>query len=168
MQTTPIYPNGWGNTIAAKDLECVDISGVYANIGEDATHPNRPVRFSFLLYKNKTIVSHVQITQPNKTSLDIALWDGKRLVDKKHYVKGKDFACTNSEIDFTGKTELIGENVLGAMQSKHSLRITDEGSLVVKQSSEGVGLAFGIVPMGGSDIQWYRFKPMAQNVDGDK
>jgi len=162
MQTAPLYPNGWGNTIPATNLECVDVSGVYKNTGDDAAHPKRPIDFSFLLYGVKSAVSHIQISQPDKNSVTMSLWDQSHLVARKHYERDRDFTCTNGEIGFFGNTELVGENVVGVMRSRQSLMKTDDGWLVVKQRSWGVGLVFALVPVGGSDIQWYRFKPVGR------
>ncbi len=154
------YPNKWGKLIPKRDTGCLDVTGRYINMGDDADHPKRPIGFSLLLYQDKRKISHIQISQTSSDSIEITLWDESNLVDRKYYKKDRDYFCTNEEIALKSNTELVGENVIGLMKTKHILMKSDDGYLVIKQHSEGAGLAFGFIPMGGGDYQWYRFKEM--------
>jgi hypothetical protein len=160
----PPYPQEWGDIVSAKRSECIDLSGFYTNTGEDASSPDRPIHFGFLMYGDRRAASRIEIGESDDNSVFVSLWDGTQLVDRKRYVRGKDFECTTSEVHLNGKTDVVGENVLGVTYTRYSMMRTQDGSLVVRQSSGGVGLAFGIVPMAGSDIHWYRFRPWESSL----
>ncbi len=100
----------------------------------------------------------VTVTGPDAGTVEIAAWDGGRLLTSRRFAATRDeYRCRDHGIEISSK-ELVGQGQgAGVEWNTIQLGKATDGSLVLKHTNSGVGLII-VFPAGGSESRWYRFK----------
>lgn len=157
-------PETWPAPVRAEGEACPDLSGTYENAGIDANGKTAsPLSLKVFPEAARTwtqsqvtnrdrfwIASHVTFVGPNKSGMKIEVWHGKKLLGtiERGGALGDGFSCNGGalrvSLPVTG--EAAGGVFFDTFKEASIVRAND-GSLLVKSSSLGVGLGFYIIPL---------------------
>ena len=157
----PDYPASWSPLVGGST--CSVLTGTYEDRGVEgetgaAVFRGQAVSLSRILFPGETSrATVVVVTGLASDTLEIASWDGPRpLKSLRLQAASGDYRCRGGAAEISA-TALIGEQVTGAHTDHFKLSKAGDGSLVLKHSTSGFGLIL-VVPVGGSEDRWYRFK----------
>ena len=157
----PDYPASWSPLVGG--AACSVLSGTYEDRGVEGetgagVFRGHAVSLSRILFPGETgRATVVVVTALATDTLEIAAWDGTRLLKSLRLLAaGGDYRCRAGAAEISA-TALIGEQVAGVQTDTFKLSKAGDGSLVLKHSSSGFGVIV-VIPVGGSEDRWYRFK----------
>jgi hypothetical protein len=157
----PDYPASWSPPVDGPT--CSVLSGTYDDRGVEgetgaAVFRGQAVSLSRILLPGETgRATVVVVTALATDTLEIAAWDGTRLLKSLRLLAASgDYRCRAGAAQISS-TALVGEQVPGVQTDAFKLSKAGDGSLVLKHSSSGFGVIV-VIPVGGSEDRWYRFK----------
>jgi hypothetical protein len=151
------YPSEWA-PIVAPSKGCLDIAGNYL----DTVNPHKVPSLSNILIKKWVgagkldKASHLQITRDSDNTITVTAWNERIPIASRTYKKDE-YACTDKGIEISMGMDATAQNVVGLMWGKVTLAKAGDNSLVVISESGGAGLGFLIVPLAGTDLQYFRY-----------
>jgi hypothetical protein len=162
----PSYPPEWPNLSQDTYEGCPKITGTYSdlpyerfpkNLGDDN------LSVYLLKYRHGDIrpsaKMRVMIVQSQGGALEIAVWEDETLIGRKTYSEqANDYHCEGTELVFSHLSG-FGDVGLGVSSSAFALSKASDGSLVSRHYEGGLGLIYMILPVIGSETQWYRYMP---------
>jgi hypothetical protein len=154
----PDYPATWAALPSEMTL-CPDLSGTY----EDGSADTPREALSGLLLRKRLWTSSVKIDHSTEGTLVVEFRNHGNTIEQLSFSQtGGDFSCDSGWMQFktsfdAGSAEGMG---FGAGGGSFSFAKSADGFLVAKVSWTAVGLALGVVPIGGSMTEWYRFRPL--------
>jgi hypothetical protein len=158
----PEYPTGWA-PLETPDRGCVSISGTYEDEGEPkiAAFPASPLH-NFLFPRNTRMggANKVVIAYSAAGIIEIVAWYNDEVVTATRQLSASanDYQCRDGAVELTMRDFVGGGQAAGMETNTIRLLKSVDGALVVKHTSSAFGLCV-IVPCGGSEDKWYRFKP---------
>ena len=157
----PDYPASWSPLVAGST--CSVLTGTYDDQGIEGetgapVFRGQTVSLSRILFPGETgRATTVVITALSTDTLEIAASDGTRLLKSLRLLAARrDYRCRAGAAEISA-TALVGEQVAGGHTDAYKLSKAGDGSLVLKHSTSGFGLIL-VIPVGGSEDRWYRFK----------
>jgi len=168
------YPQHWKPPQTLEN-DCLDISGVYSNVGE----PYERKLSDFLLQRyslrnipdpkveeRATTITHIEIIKLSEKKLKIVGWDGDKLIDERVIKRGPglfgivNFKCGDGEIRiFGGTRSQSGYFFFEVAKPNHYLSKSVDGALIVRnQLNSYVCCLF--VPVTDKASGWYRYEPL--------
>ena len=157
----PDYPATWSPLVGGST--CSVLTGTYEDRGVEgetgaAVFRGQAVSLSRILFPGETSRATVVVVTALATdTLEIASWDGTRQIKSlRLQAASGEFKCRTGVAEISA-TALVGEQVAGAQTDAFKLSKAGDGSLVLKHSTSGFGLIL-VIPVGGSEDRWYRFK----------
>jgi hypothetical protein len=178
-------PQSWPAPVLADGNACPDLSGIYENLGIEATgqsHGAIPLSLIFnpevarnwtkeqaITRRKFSDASHVRVYGPNQHGLKTEVWNQSELfrVSKRSGELGGDFGCEGGalrvSLPVTG--DVGGGVFFETFRSAMVMRASD-GSLLVKTSSLGLGMGFYLIPLaaGVEGLARYRTMDMVNGV----
>lgn len=163
----PDYPERWAAPLDAPDV-CATLAGSYENLGafgnrDEYTGKEKPQLRYFLFENAKTLneLDRIEFAFGPDSVLRVRALDGEKLLRETSFSeKARTLNCSTDSAEirsYSGVTHTAGNPLIGYEQYAVSLLKAKDGALVVKTSSSGYGMAYFIVPAGGSVRSWYRF-----------
>ncbi len=169
-------PASWEGGELPSSQDCVDISGTYRNLGEDAPsnkdkslHRRHPQYLSEFFIPSLLVngrkhrwITHIKITGANQGTLRIDFKKQDNIIDTIELKRKEDFSCTQQGIEIKETTSMHYDIASLGDVRKNTLIFNKnhDGDLLVKekQNEKGIALIL-IVPMPyiESSTQWYRF-----------
>ncbi len=170
-------PTSWKTATTSVTQGCVDISGSYQNLGEDAPgnkdktfherHPQYLSRFFTPLLDNgkpHEWLTHVTISGVHDGTLEIALKRKDETVQRVTLKRDRDFACTAKGIEIK-ETSSLHYNIASLGDIRTNILVFGkghDGALLVEDIEKEKGVAVIILaplPYATSTVQYYRFPP---------
>lgn len=159
------YPVEWGGLSSAGGDRCPSLSGVFRNAGEIALLEGDSPRYSsphlshyfFADAAAAARADHVRITGDANVGLTVALLGEEASLAPLTLQRQEDYRCEEGWL-LMKSTHSVAEQVSGFEFVTYRFRKTNDGALVVRISSSGVGVIF-VVPVAGSSTEWHRFLP---------
>lgn len=151
------YPTEWA-PLVPPSKGCLDISGIYI----DTVNPHKIPSLSNILIKKWVgagkldKASHVEIMKGGDNALTATAWNDSVAIASKTYKSGQ-YICTDRGIEINMGVDTTAQNVVGVSWGKVTLAKAGDGSLVVISEGGGAGLGFLIIPIVGSDLQYFRY-----------
>jgi hypothetical protein len=158
----PEYPTGWA-PLETPGTGCVSISGKYEDEGEPkiAAFP-ASLLHNFLFPRNTSLggANKIVIAYSAAGIIEIAAWynDEGATATRQLSASANDYQCRDGAVELTMRDFVGGGQAAGIETNTIRLLKSVDGALVVKHTSSALGLCV-IVPCGGSEDKWYRFKP---------
>ena len=167
------YPQHWK---PPQTLEngCLDISGVYSNVGE----PYERKLSDFLLQRysqwnipdpkvlEREMITHIEIIKLSEKKLKIVGWDGDKLIDERVIKRGPglfgivNFKCDDGEIRiFGGTRSSSGMGMFTVEKPNHYLSKSVDGALIVRNQLNSYVCCL-LVPVTDKASGWYRYEPL--------
>ncbi len=177
--TAPVYSGGWAEQVKVEGGACPDIDGEYQNAGEafydDANGYVAPhyVSLAHILNGGYSEHTHVAVDRLDQTAylsrdddystirLELAD-DALRVTGSHRDGSSKAFSlpiqqqCRDSILHVESRWGLF---IVMNSRLAYSFGRAVDGSLLVRTSASGAGLAFMVLPMAGSVSNWVRFPP---------
>ena len=167
----PFYPKKWEARPSIADNECTDIAGEYHIDGDNGKNqPSIPLTYFFWSgfspkrWKESGLnqVYRVKIEQSTET-IKISAWKqenkiAERMLHKRSELDHTSYTCTHDGIMVEG-AGLPVHSVAGVIFQKLTLMKLSDGSLVLKHTDTGGGLAL-VIPFFMSTSEWARYGPM--------
>ena len=154
----PQYPSIWGELVNGYAGSCPPVAGTYENVGE--VHGSTGTgTLSWLLYdiRSDVTVTHVQIVQPDKDTMEITVWNDNHVVKSVNYKKEAGFICADDEAVLLPQRDVLKSNNFGLNCRGISLGKAKSGQLVVKYRESSIGVIGGILPAASEAYSWRRF-----------
>ena len=159
------YPGRWP-ALAPASADCPSIAGHYRNEGEraESSGVNWPVRLTgFLLPElaasEAASIDGVDISEPAAGVIEIAAVRGGQVVQSRRLLAGEQgYACVDGCIE-TSSSRWANEQGVGKQWDTDAYCRGVDGSLIVKSTSSGAGVILLVIPVGGSESSWFRFRP---------
>jgi hypothetical protein len=161
----PEYPASWSPQVGG--ATCSVLSGTYDDRGIEgetgaAVFRGQAVSLSRILFPGETArATQVVVTALSTDTLEIASLDGTRpLKSLRLLASSGDYRCRAGAAEIS-TTALIGEQAPGGQSDAFKLTKAGDGSLVLKHSTSGFGMIL-VIPIGGSEDRWYKFRARAE------
>jgi len=152
------YPSSWAQIEKPSVGACPRLAGRFDNESEEGR------RLSRLLGQGGTAAVHVAVVQPAEGALEVLLYQSpatpepavRTLLSRER----GDFDCQSGMLVLktTGHSSRDGAAV-SVETMTISLAMNGDGFLVAEARQGGVGLLLFFVPVGGSFVEWFRFRP---------
>jgi len=160
------YPVEWGGLSASPDDSCPSLAGEFHNAGERAVPEggspqySPPYLSSYFLADTATAAqaTHVRITGDANAELMVEALGEAASLKPRILQRQKDYRCEEGWL-LMKSTHSVAEQVSGVEFTTYRFRRANDGALVVRISSSGVGVNF-VVPVAGSSTEWHRFPPV--------
>ena len=158
---TPKYPISWSPLTPADGMECVDVTGRFANDGRSEGEGGlHPIKLSSLLLPagaHMESASALQLTPAGSSVIVLATLSDGSTRGFSIELKGR---CTPTELVFVDPQDAGGvnrEGVLGFSHRSLAFARAADGSLVVRESEGAVGMLL-LVPTAGYVRTWSIFQ----------
>ena len=161
------YPGRWP-ALAPASAGCPSIAGRYRNEGERAEPRGvtSPVHLTGFLLPDLTAseaasIDTVEISEPAGAGgvIEIVAVRGGQVVSSRRLLAGQeDFECVDGCIE-TSSSRWANEQGVGKQWDTDAYCRGVDGSLIVKSTSSGAGVILLVIPVGGSESNWFRFRP---------
>lgn len=154
------YPDEWPKTIEADHNQCPDISGLYLNNDGICKYPSlcESKRLYSRLTNQSGAGNAVLISKVNDAELIIRLKHNEKITGNNILKEGSDYKCEGGSVWFgQGKSNYADD--LGYIDREFTMgfRKAEDGSLIGQHRNSGWGLAMWLVPVGGTQILWYKW-----------
>jgi hypothetical protein len=169
------YPQHW-EPLQTVESGCLDISGVYSNVGE----PYERKLSDFLLQRysqwnildpkvlERETITHIAIIKLSDKKLKIVGWDGDRLIDERVMKRGPglfgivNFKCDDGEIRIFGGTRSgAGMGIVMVAKPNHYLSKSVDGALIVRDQLNLYSCCL-YVPATDEVSSWHRYEPVVK------
>ncbi len=149
------YPESW-ETIIQPTGACPDIKGKFAAKAENSASglllPFWELAFRYERTPGINKATHIVLWQKDERSIEITMFkNGEKIISKTF-----NFECEGGFLKISSiKPTFDGLNLALARETLY-FGLSD-GYLVVKSEDKGAGMIL-LIPLAGSNIDWYRFK----------
>lgn len=161
------YPGRWP-ALAPASGDCPSIAGRYRNEGErgESTGVTWPVHLTGFLMpelpdSEAATIDTVEISEPAGAGgvIEIAAVRGGQVVSSRRLLAGQqEYECVDGCIE-TSSSRWANEQAVGKQWDTDAYCRGVDGSLIVKSTSSGAGVILLVIPVGGSESNWFRFRP---------
>ena len=156
------YPRDWADVHLSSAMRCGDYAGTYREVGEASAA--RRVRLSeFLGVPTRDNLAGVRL------DVDAA---GRVVVRRLRLTSDGDvraedepgavLACKDGVLQFPPRATSRDGLLIGVATQQTTWAKADDGALVVRAASDAAGTTLVVMPVAGSDLTWYRFRPLAR------
>lgn len=173
----PDYPAQWAALDTFDKDNCFALAGVYSERGESSEpgffyEDGKPVPIVpqlsgiVLGYSSKADpATRVKLSNPEPGTLEVAAYDNQKLLAKARFSEKVDtYVCNQNNVKifrYSGSPSGKGAPVVGYENEAIFLYKAVDGSLVLKVRGSFFGMVFLLIPAGGTDVHWDRFKPIS-------
>ena len=157
------YPSQWPELALTSESQCSNISGTYIEKGK-CNYPHSCSITSLserLLPKNKKYIDGNTVTIKHiSNNIEIAFATNDGLVTNQLSYDSKDFTCENGAIWIKQGESYQSEGV-GMASRKYIMgfKKASDGSLIGQHLNSGWGLVMWVIPVGGTQVLWYKWAP---------
>ena len=169
------YPKNWAALTYPSDKTCPNISGKYRAISEPLHYYKgqcnnigigwycRSLPEDLINIKSTiTEDSWVKISNTNDTEL-IIVTGISNVTEQEITLRSKDkqFECNDEGITIKIASDFMADSTGFGVNTgiEKTFIKSEDGALIMKETSAGGGLAFYTVPVAGSSTQWWRWHP---------
>ncbi len=152
------YPTDWPQIAQGSADACPQVSGSYRNVGERRGAPGR----SYLAYQffpksaSSTRADRVVIEMPDPNTVSIRTMSGVGVLNESTLTREKkEFLCEEGFLAIRKGWSGMSE-ALGVSNETIYLARSQDGSLMVKETSAGIAIAI-IIPIPGLVTTWSRY-----------
>lgn len=158
-----VYPVEWGGFSPVVGNSCPSLAGVFQNAGERSVPEGGSPRYSppylasYFLADSAAAAraNRVRVTGDAEAELAVELLGEEPPLEPRILQRGDHYRCEDGWL-LLETSRWVAENVSGFESTTYRFRRTNDGAMVIQESSSGVGVVF-VVPVAGSATEWYRF-----------
>jgi len=156
------YPESWPELIRTASSQCTDISGTYVEKGvcNYPLHCNSLSLFNRLASTEAQPIdqSTVTVKQLSPDQIEVSLSNKDGMATKQLSSKSEDFVCEDGAVWIKQGEDFHAEGV-GVASRKYIMgfKKASDGSLIGQHRNTGWGLVMWVVPIGGTQILWYKW-----------
>ena len=151
------YPASLGQRPTVMSGDCANISGEFENDPGPLVNAfwNKD---EWDKWTDTSGVTHYRIEQSPDT-IAISAWRGPQMLSRQelHRDSSDGYLCTSEGVSRGGGRKQV-DNLLGFTTITFVLFKTDKGSLVLEKKESLGGLALGVLPVHGTDREWFEFR----------
>ena len=155
------YPAGWAQLSQASTDACPQVTGTFLNQGE-SSGPFGLTKLTFELFsrsKYRYRADRVSIQMPNSNTLSIRALSGDSALDEFTLIREKkEFSCKEGFLVIQGLSDFHKEGGFGISYETVFLARSEDGFLIVKGVSSGIGFLL-FIPAAGHTSSWTRYPP---------
>lgn len=161
------YPSHW-SPVVVSTKECPDITGTYEDVGEVSSSDSELSDFDTGFRLSEIFLeaplehnAKLTISHPDANSIQASIQgSGASNKSHRHSREGGDYSCKDGKIWFSESSPWVIAEMyaIGYERGQVGFAKSEDGSLIGEVRSSGAGVAFLIVPIGGSKRDYIIWK----------